>query len=312
MSPGAQRLERFREANRYLDRREQLQSRFAEDGYLFFRGILHGVERVKAEFVRVLRDQGAVKSDALEPIWTGVPLQQIDDGPLYRALEETGFFELRHNLDLFEQIFGEPVFTFKSPTLRYALPNDTEHVSPPHQDYFFVRMNQSFRTFWIPLTDIKEEVGGLAIAPGIHKFGLVEHRELANVYSYVFRGRKQKGIPFEKIPKPWLTADYHPGDLLVFHNLMVHWALPNRSNQIRLSIDNRCCPMTAVRTWQAEKSTLEARELRTAAQRIAAQEGASEELFEKIMIELMGQGLDPTTAQIKRLIASLTSVETRR
>jgi 1-deoxypentalenic acid 11beta-hydroxylase len=302
-------LGRFREANQYLGDLNQLNVMFEEDGYLFFRGVLEGVERVKQEFIRALQKQGAVEPGASEPIWTGMKLEQIDDDELYGARSCRELFESSHNIRLFEQIFGEPVFVFKSPTVRYSLPNDQEHVSPPHQDYFFVRINKTFRTFWVPLMDIDEEIGGLAIAPGIHKHGLRDHVEADHVYSYIFRGRKQMGVPLETLPQPWLTADYHPGDLLVFHHLMVHWALPNRSDRIRLSIDNRCQPIDAPRTWQAERSILEAREFRKTAQKIATEEGASEEQFEEIIIELMGRGLEPGRAQIKSLMAELEAGE---
>src|SRR5215467_2496289 len=250
----------FREANEYLGDSERLNALFNEDGYLFFRGVLKGVERVKLDFIRVLQQQSVVKPGATEPVWTGAGIDQIDDVGLYELPSHMEVLD--DNTQVIEQIFGEPVFIFRSPTIRYALPNDPERQTPPHQDYFFVRINQSFRTFWIPLMDIDEEVGGLAIAPGIHKKGLLDHVEADNVYSYVFRGRKQMGIPLERVPHPWITADYHAGDLLVFHNLMVHWALPNLSDRIRLSIDNRCQPVGAQRTWQAEKSILDARNYR--------------------------------------------------
>jgi 1-deoxypentalenic acid 11beta-hydroxylase len=302
-------LGRFREANRYLGDLKQLNAMFDQDGYLFFPGVLEGVDRVRHEFIRVLEKQGAVKAGALEPIWTGMKVDQINDDELYGASSCRELFESGHNIRIFEQIFGEPVFVFKSPTVRYSLPNDNEHVSPPHQDYFFVRINKTFRTFWIPLMDIDEQIGGLAIAPGIHRHGLLDHVEADHVYSYIFRGRKQMGVPLERVGRPWLTADYHPGDLLVFHHLMVHWALPNCSDKIRLSIDNRCQPANAARTWQAERSILEARAFRRTAEGIAREEGASEELFEEIMIELMGRGLEPGRQQIKSLMAELSSGE---
>jgi len=298
---------RFREANEHLGDSARLNALFHEEGYLFFRDILEGVESVKLHFVRVLKQQAAVNPKGSEPLWTGVGIDQIDDTELYRSRSLVELLESPHNIQVFEQIFAEPVFVHKMATVRYALPNDTQRVTPPHQDYFFVRINQSFRTLWIPLMNIDEQVGGLALAPGVHKLGLLEHVEADKVYSYVFRGRKQMGIPLEAVPKPWLTVDYHPGDLLVFHNLMVHWALPNRSDRIRLSVDVRCQPVNAPRTWQAEKSILQARQFRETAQRIATEEGVSQELFEAIMIQLMGRGLEPGRPQIRSLMAELTS-----
>jgi ectoine hydroxylase-related dioxygenase (phytanoyl-CoA dioxygenase family) len=128
--------------------------------------------------------------------------------------------------------------------------------------------------------DIDEHVGGLALAEGSHKRDLRDHLVREDVYSSVFKDRKQRGIPDEIIFEPWLTSDYHSGDLLVFHNLMVHRALPNRSDRIRLSIDTRCQPAGDRRTWQSEKTEIEVRHLRDAAKRIAIEEGASEQLFD--------------------------------
>jgi hypothetical protein len=295
----------FRDANEYLGDSERLNALFAEDGYLFFRGVLKGVERVKADFIRVLQQQGVVKPNCTEPLWTGAGIDQIDDVGLYELPSHMEVLD--DNTQVIEQIFGEPVFIFRSPTIRYALPNDPERQTPPHQDYFFVRINQSFRTLWVPLMDIDEQVGGLALAPGMHKNGLVDHVEAENVYSYIFRGRKQRGVALENVPQPWLTTDYHAGDLLIFHNLMIHWALPNRSDRVRLSIDCRAQPVDAARTWQAEKSIVEARRFRATAQRIATEEGASEELFEAVIIELMGRGLEPERAHIKSLMSELSA-----
>ncbi len=112
-----------------------------------------------------------------------------------------------------------------------------------------------------------------------------------------FKGYKQRGIPLETIPQPWLTADYHPGDLLMFHNLMVYWAIPNHSGRIRLSIDSRCQPACAPRNWQADLPTLEPRRIRQTARKVATDEGLSDAQFENLLMELMernvsGGGLD--------------------
>ncbi len=37
----------------------------------------------------------------------------------------------------------------------------------------------------------------------------------------------------------WVGGEINAGDLLIFHSLTVHEAAPNRSNQLRISIDCR-------------------------------------------------------------------------
>ena len=78
----------------------------------------------------------------------------------------------------------------------------------------------------------------------------------------------------------------------MFHSLMIHRALPNGSDRIRLSLDTRYQPLSEPRTWQAEKTILELRQYRRSVREIAFAEGASEPLFESVLIEMMKQGLE--------------------
>ena len=106
----------------------------------------------------------------------------------------------------------------------------------------------------------------------------------------------------ESIPQPWLTAHYHPGDLLIFHNLMIHWSLPNRSDRIRLSIDTREPGRLRCPSWRRGGFERPRR-------KIADEEGASEALLEDLMIELMRRGWEPERANIKALMVELSQAE---
>jgi ectoine hydroxylase-related dioxygenase (phytanoyl-CoA dioxygenase family) len=154
--------------------------------------------------------------------------------------------------------------------------------------------------------DIGEDVGGLALASGSHKQGLREHRVQENVYSYQMKGRKQSGVALADISEPWLTTDYQPGDVLVFHSLMLHWALPNCSDRVRLSLDARCQPKTMPRTWQAEKTIPELRQYRQDVKRLASAQGASEELFEAVVIEMMKRGLSANRQDVQAVMADVS------
>jgi 1-deoxypentalenic acid 11beta-hydroxylase len=296
----------FRVANDLLGSPEQLKERFADEGYLFFRGVLDldQVLAVKRDLVRALAEQGVVKPGAAEPIWTGARLDRIDDVALY---SQSSFQELSEGTArrLAEKVFGEPAFMFKNPNIRYSLPDHSQYVTPAHQDLFFIRGTTTFCTMWIPLIDLDETMGGLVVAAGSHKRGLREHAEQQDVYSYVFRGRRQKGVPLADIDEPWLTTDYHPGDALLFHNLTLHWALPNRSDRIRLSIDTRAQPAAAPRTFQLERTILELRQYRQDVQRIAADAGASEAVFEAVLIEMMKRGAPAERQSVEAVISEL-------
>ena len=297
----------FAVANDYLGDAQELNAVFERQGYLFFRSVLDPAEvgAVREDFVGELRQQGFAAPEALAPVWTGKDLEELDDDRLYTLDYYRKLLDTDTTQRFFESVFGVPVFTFRSCTIRYTMPDDTKHGSPPHQDHFYIRHTPDFRTMWIPLMDVDRTVGGLVVAKGSHRRGLQEHREL-DVYSYVLKGRKQKGVVQESIPEPSLTTSYAPGDVLVFHSHMLHWALPNRSDRIRLSIDVRCQPVSSPRSWQSESTLLEQRRLRTDAREIAMVEGASDELFEAVVIEMMSRGVPAETDPIRELIAEFS------
>src|SRR5262245_44716850 len=217
----------FKVSNELLDHCEQLKLRFEEDGYLFFRGVLDldKIQQVKSDFVDVLQQQGIAKARESEAIWTGVGIEAIDDRALYGQTSYVELIESQRTRDLMERVLGEAVYKFKATNIRYSLPHDPRHVTPPHQDHFFIRANSEFRTVWIPLMPIDKRVGGLVVAAGSHRGGLREHVEQESVFSYQMKGRKQRGVALDTIAEPWLTTEYLPGDVVVFHCLTLHWAL---------------------------------------------------------------------------------------
>ena len=295
-------------ANELLNDWEWLNASFQNEGYVFFRGVLdpEQVCRTKLDFIRVLEEQGAVKPGVSEPVWTGASFEQIDDNALYALDSHEELLESARTKELLEKVFGETVFRYRNTTIRFALPHDEMHVSPPHQDHYFIRQTPEFRTVWVPLMAIDSTVGGLAIAAGSHKKGLVGHVEQEGAYSYILKGRKQRGVPPEHIRDAWLTAFYQPGDVLIFHSHMIHRGLPNCSDRIRLSLDTRFQPAHAPRTWQAERTILELRQYQKEAMGIAAEEGVSEDFFEALIIEMMKRGIEVEEEQVKALIAELS------
>ena len=297
----------FQTANKYLEDSDSLNSVFDRQGYLFLRDVLDTseVQAVRDDFVQELQRQGFVKPDCYEPIWTGKDLVEIDDDRLYALDYYAKLLDTSVTQELFEQLFGEPVYTFRSCTLRYTVPKDEIHGSPPHQDHVYIRHTTDFRTFWIPLMEIDRDMGGLALAAGSHKLGLREHVE-QEVYSYVLKGRKQKGVELDAIAEPWLTATYLPGDVLVFHPHMLHWGTPNRSDKIRLSVDVRVQPASSPRSPQVQTTVLEQRQFRIDALQAATLEGVNAEMLEALVVEMIARGTRPDRAGVRELMVELS------
>ena len=84
--------------------------------------------------------------------------------------------------------------------------------TPAHQDYFYIRETDEFRMIWIPLMDLTLANGGLAIAVGSEKHGLIDHVELPGVFSTGFKGRPQKGVPEDQVEGVWSANGVSMGD----------------------------------------------------------------------------------------------------
>ena len=89
-----------------------------------------------------------------------------------------------------------------------------------HYDYG-VSGVQDMLTSWIPLMEIPVQIGGLAVQPGGHL------------------GPPRRPRPLSATEPGWATTSYEPGDVIIFHCLTPHAALPNRGSTLRISGDFR-------------------------------------------------------------------------
>ncbi len=124
---------------------------------------------------------------------------------------------------LIRSLLGAEAFSYPVKVLRAVYPERPPAITLGryvHQDYQNSGV-QDMLTTWLPLMDIPAEVGGLAVLPGSNLGPPVRPRLLR---------RHERG---------WVTADYRPGDVLIFHCMTAHAALPNRTSAMRLSTDCR-------------------------------------------------------------------------
>jgi hypothetical protein len=80
-------------------------------------------------------------------------------------------------------------------------------------------------------------MGSLAVLEGSHRAGILPvHRA---------HGAGGVGIDTAPLSHRWVGSGFEPGDVLVFHSLAVHKALPNlTADRIRLSVDFRYQPLS--------------------------------------------------------------------
>ena len=294
----------FENCNQLLHDFEELDAFFQCEGYLFFRDVLDRkkILEAKTDFVQILQQQGIVEHEGTEPVWAGKGMEHIDDEALYSLDSHRKIWESSRMQSLMEKIFNESVFMFKGINIRFSLPSDEKYLTVPHQDHYYISQTPNFRTVWIPVMDIEQGMGGLELIRASHKLGLLEHIEDNGVESYILKGRNQSGIALDTISGNWLTTEYRPGDLLVLHSHTIHRSMPNLSKKIRLSMDNRFQPISEPRISQAEKTILELRQYRKVVVQRAQDEGASSELTERVLLEMMKSGLSADRENVKKII----------
>jgi ectoine hydroxylase-related dioxygenase (phytanoyl-CoA dioxygenase family) len=133
-------------------------------------------------------------------------------------------------LGLFERLFGEPVLAHPLLIPRCIFPQRPEFTTPSHQDFPHIQGTTETLSLWLPLGDCPAEMGGLAIARGSHTEGVRDFTVSNGA------GAMEEIDPLEG---SWVTGPLDAGDVLIFHSLTVHKGLPNLTDRLRLSLDNR-------------------------------------------------------------------------
>jgi hypothetical protein len=261
LSSAPDMLGELRTSNDIVDDGAALRSRMADDGYIFLRSYLDRdevldarremLERVAAEggldptadlMDGVLATTGSVHFDPSRTRGAASLQKLLFDGPM---------------IAFFERFLEGAVRGFDFIWLRSVGPG---FGTAPHGDSVFMnRGTKQLYTAWTPLGEVDRILGGLIVLENSHK---LEH--IKNTYGnkdvdtwcendpdltvYDLGNGKPWGGQIshdpvalrEQLGGRWLTADYHPGDLLVFSMSTLHASLDNRSpNLLRLSTDTR-------------------------------------------------------------------------
>lgn len=220
-----------------------LRERAQAEGCLFFRDLLDhkAVKQTRAEILRICADAGWIlpDTDLLEGV-AAPGAACVEPDPVFMAVYNRiqrleSFHALAHQpalLALFDMVFEEPTLVHARNIARIIFPANVKFTTPAHQDFVHVQGTEDTWTTWIPLGDCPRELGSLALLPGSHRGGVYPVHQ-----AY---GAGGLGIDTDALPYTWATRDFQCGDLVVFHSLLVHKALPNLSaNRLRLSTDFR-------------------------------------------------------------------------
>lgn len=231
----------LRAANHTVGAPAETLQQIEEEGYLFFHDVLdHGaVRRLKQKYLDVLVDWEFVDRGAEEPIWNGKDLTDfpLKIEPLHDARVWEDFVSEPAIDPFFTKLLGAPPFWLEITEYRITPPASVFPEDPfigRHQDAFY-NMGMECFTCWIPLMEIDETVGGLAMSPRLHHQGFFHNRN----------DRPQYRIPPGALPSDnWHRSLYRPGDMVMFHKMSPHSGLPNMSDRFRMSMDVRVAPIT--------------------------------------------------------------------
>ncbi len=235
-----------------------LRSRFEADGYLFLRG-LHNVDSVMAareEVFKRLEAVGEVKPPARDGIYSGASRRralQPDLGAFWQSVSEgPKLRQITHGAAVREvtgQVFREPTIPHD---YLYLRPAPVGRSTGPHCDYpFFARTTEQVVTVWTALGAVPRTEGPLTIIEGSHRFAdLVEATRGFHVARETSRNatRPESHIAFARSRKSrLLSADFEPGDMVIFGMFTWHGTLDNcsQTGRMRLSSDVRFQPARA-------------------------------------------------------------------
>jgi hypothetical protein len=224
-----------------------LRTRLDRDGYLFIRSLLP-TQTILAVRERLLAKAAAGGwLDPDSPVQAGIANSAAackDPEDRYmRVFRGLWMDEELHRLrihpvvtDLFTRIFGKPALAHPMFVQRNIFPQtgSFDFTTGIHQDRVHIGGATSY-ALWMPLGDCPREKGALAVAAGSHTKGILETKVGSGA------GGMDIAVP---IPGTWVTGAFRAGDALIFQDVTVHKALPNRTHEIRMSFDARFQPVS--------------------------------------------------------------------
>jgi len=208
-------------------------------GYVMIRNLLSSedLNPLLRDITEVLRDAGWLNpnSNPIERVANAV-VACADGDPAYKITRDKvfslqSFHALPHHVLLqkvMKLLVGEQLLIHPKSEARLIFPNFERGVIQAHQDHTSVAGDEETFTAWIALHDCLPVQGPLRILDGSHRFGL---QPTAGQTGYIPPGTERG--------EDWTGGEINAGDVLFFHSLTVHEAIPNRSHRLRISLDCR-------------------------------------------------------------------------
>ncbi|MBI3960791.1 MAG: phytanoyl-CoA dioxygenase family protein, partial [Chloroflexi bacterium] len=187
--------------------------------------------KVHAQYFDFSLPQADVKPDT--PFWAGPAV--------FAALRNEKLLDAVESL-IGPEIYSNPVQHVRMKPPEHLTPKNEEGrvqlgKTPVHQDNGVVTPDADetqMLTVWFPLTRATVKHGCLAVWPGSHRQGLLDHCPTdigLGIPGKLLGGSKAVAMPMER------------GDALFMHRLTVHASFSNHSDEVRWSFDLRYNPI---------------------------------------------------------------------
>jgi phytanoyl-CoA dioxygenase PhyH len=248
MSPD--KLGPLKESNDILDDIGACKARIADEGYLFFRGLIDRDEVMAARYEIMLKyaiigEIDGINHPALDGIYQAnsftdqVNLVAFNES-IRNGLAYQNVVHNRKLLGFYERFLAGKVRSFDFHWPRFVRPGEGTGV---HCDVVYVgRGTRNLWSSWIPLGDVARQDGGLMV--------LEKSNRSDKLATYWDKDADTDKVGWlsadpvklqEAIGGRWLTTDYRAGDVLCFSIYLVHASLDNNSpvNRCRLTSDSR-------------------------------------------------------------------------
>jgi ectoine hydroxylase-related dioxygenase (phytanoyl-CoA dioxygenase family) len=230
-----------------------LRRRYAEDGYLFLRGVLDPelvLETRAAYFAGFDRSYLAAGTTARDGIFSGHrPAELASHGtaghPAHAFVRGNDWRRLVGTAALrrvAESVLDGPVSVLPRQIVR-QFDRSSARASRAHLDYTYLDQGTSeVTTVWIPLGDCPLPTGPLVYLEDSHHLTPTEVDRLREVTDRPADRRPLShdlGWVAEQTGRRWRWADFRAGDVAVHSPHIVHASLDVRSDAMRLSADIR-------------------------------------------------------------------------
>jgi hypothetical protein len=235
-----------------------LRDQFVQDGFIIVEGFVPQsvLEEIKLEILQLiklmfqqespalLRDLDFNDSSNLDEAF--LKLRQFNPqltSKIYAASKKlpsiAQFVTSDAHLELARKLIGSKnvAFSDRGWGLRIDYPNDVKYATPLHQDIHTQLGSTDGIVIWIPLTDVKKDMGPLIFYPNSDNLGILKVKKIDN---------DSKSTDLEIEINPTVLAEYRElqpevkaGTAVVINYLLLHKSGSNFSNKCRWSILSR-------------------------------------------------------------------------